>query len=76
MKVYAKTDKAIIILVILKLKKKHKFHQHKSPTSIKNIDINKIVVSNKFSFGEKDFKYFISYKDAKKIDLYAYFSKK
>ena len=31
--------------------KKQKFHQHKKPISIKNIDINKIVVSNKASFG-------------------------
>ena len=57
--------------MILKLKK-YKFHQHKSLISINNIDINKIVVSNKVSFGKKDFKYFIGYKDAKKIDLYAY----
>ena len=33
---------------------------------IGNIDINKIIVSNKVSFGEKDFEYFIRYKDAKK----------
>ena len=45
--------------------KKQKFHQHKKPISIKNIDINKIVVSNKVSFGKKGFKYFIGYKDAK-----------
>ena len=43
-----------------------KFHLHKEPISIKNIDINKIVVSNKVSFGKKAFKYFIGYKDAKK----------
>ena len=42
--------------------KKQKFHQCKK--SIKNIDINKIVVSNKVSFGKKGFKYFIDYKDA------------
>ena len=46
---------------------KQKFHQHKRPISIKNIDINKIVVSNKVSFSKKGFKYFIGYKDAKKI---------
>ena len=51
---------------------KYKFHQHKNPILINNIDINKIVVSNKVSFGKKDFKYFIGYNDAKKIDLYAY----
>ena len=47
--------------------KNQKFRQHKTPISIENIDINKIVVSNKVSFGKKSFKYFIGYKDAKKI---------
>ena len=54
--------------MILKLKK-YKFHQHKSLISINNIDIIKIVVSNKVSFGKKDFKYFIGYKDAKNRPL-------
>ena len=44
---------------------KQKFTQHKRPISIKNIDINKIVLLNKASFGKNDFKYFIGYKDAK-----------
>ena len=47
--------------------KNQKFYQHKRPTSIKNIDINQIVVSNKVSFGKKDFKFFIDYKEARKI---------
>ena len=34
---------------------------------INDIDINKIVVSNKLSFIKKDFIYFIGYKDYKKI---------
>ena len=38
---------------------KPKFHQHKRHISTKNIDINKIIVSNKVSFGQKRFKYFI-----------------
>ena len=29
---------------------KQEFHQNKRPTSIRNIDINKIVVSNKVCF--------------------------
>ena len=33
-----------------------KFLQYKSPTLIDNIDINKIVVYNKVSFGKKHFK--------------------
>ena len=45
---------------------KQKFLQHKRPISIKNVDIDKIVVSNKLAFGKKGFKYFIGYKDAKK----------
>ena len=54
----------------------YEFYQYKSPISIKNIDINKIVVSNKFPFDEKNFKYFIGYKDNKEIRLYAYFFQK
>ena len=44
---------------------KTKFHQHKRRISIKNVDIDKIVVSNKIPFGKKGFKYFTGYKDAK-----------
>ena len=55
---------------------KQKYCQHKGPISIKNIDNNKIVVSNKVSFGKKGLKYFIGYKDAKKLNLYVYFSQK
>ena len=32
-----------------------------------NIDINKIVISNKFPFDKQNLKYFIGYKDNKKI---------
>ena len=46
---------------------KQKFHQCKIPTSIKNMDINEIVLSNKVCFGKKGFKYFIVYKDAKRL---------
>ena len=55
---------------------KQKFQQYKKRISIKNIDINKIVVSNKVCFGRKGFRYFIGYKDAKKLDLYVYFFQK
>ena len=41
---------------------KQKFHQHKAPISMKNMDINKTVVY----LGKKDFKHFIGYKDGKK----------
>ena len=51
---------------------KYKFHQHKKPIFVGNIDANQTVVSNKTSFGKNDFKYFIAYSNAKKADLYAY----
>ena len=49
---------------------KQKLHQHKAPTAIKNMDINKIGISNKVSFGKKFFKYFIGYKDGKKNETF------
>ena len=55
---------------------KQKFRQYKRPISIKNADIDKIVVSNKVPFGKKRFKGFICYKDAEKLDLYVYFYQK
>ena len=43
------------------------FHQYKCSVLIYHININEIVVCNKFPFGIQDFKYFISYKDNKEI---------
>ena len=37
-----------------------------------DIDINKIVESNKLLFGKQDIRYFTGYKDDKKLDFYAY----
>ena len=56
--------------------KEYEFHQHKSPISINNIDIDKIAVYSKLPFGKQYFKYFIGYKDAEKLDLYAYSAQK
>ena len=46
-----------------------KSHQCKSPISINDVDISKIVVTNWVPFGKKRFKYFgyIGYKDGKKV---------
>ena len=55
---------------------KQQFHQRKGPISTKNVVIDKIFVPNKVPFGKKGFKYFIGYKDPKKISLYVYFSQK
>ena len=43
---------------------KQNFHQHKGPISIKIVDCDEKVVSNKVPFGKTGFKYFIGYKDA------------
>ena len=45
----------------------YNFHHCKSPISINDIDIDKILVSNKLPFSKQDFKYLIGYKDAAKI---------
>ena len=36
----------------------YRFYQYESPVLMNNIDINKIVASNKFPFGKKEFQYF------------------
>ena len=61
-----KIEKAIIKFGYIEIQKQ-KFHLHEGPISIKNVDIDKIVVSNKVPFVIKGFKYFTGYKDAKKI---------
>ena len=66
MKLYIKIEKTVIKYGDIEIEKQ-KFYQHERPISKKYIDINKIVVSNKVSFGKKGFKCFIGYKDAKKM---------
>ena len=50
---------------------KYNIHQYKRPILIDNIDVNKIIVSNKIYFGN-DFKYFTGYKSAKNLDLHVF----
>ena len=40
---------------------KYKFYHHKSPILLEHADIEKVLVSNKISSGEKSYKYFIGY---------------
>ena len=42
---------------------KRKFHGHKNPILIDDVDIDKKLISNKVSFSEKNYKYFIGYKN-------------
>ena len=36
-------------------------YRHKTPILLGNVDIEKVLVSNKIYFGEKNYKYFIGY---------------
>ena len=40
---------------------KNRFYRHKAPIPIGDIDIEKVLVSKKTYFGEKNYKYFIGY---------------
>ena len=40
---------------------KKKFYRHKTPVPLRDVDIEKVLVSNKISFGEENYKYFIGY---------------
>ena len=54
----------------------YEFQYYESPISISDININRIIVSNKLLFGKQDFKYFIGYKDARKVrSLYIFRSR-
>ena len=66
LEIYIKIEKTIIKFGYIEIQKQ-KFHQHEGPISIKNVDIDKILVLNKVPFGIKGFKYFTGCKDAKKI---------
>ena len=38
---------------------KNKFHHHESPAPLRDIEIEKVLISNKVFFSEKNYKYFI-----------------
>ena len=38
-----------------------KFYRHKSPIFLEDVNIKKVLVSNKIYFGEKNYKHLISY---------------
>lgn len=47
--------------------KKHKFRQQKKTILIYDVGIIKVFVSNEVSVCKRDFKYFIDYKNGKKV---------
>ena len=52
--------KAILIFGDIETEK-NKFYCHKTPIFLKDVDVEKVLVSNKIYFGEKNYKYFIGY---------------
>ena len=69
LKPYIKTGQKIIKFDHTEIEK-YNLHQYKGSILIDNIDVNKVVVSIKISFGKNDFKYFISSKVAKtRVDI-------
>ena len=40
---------------------KTKFHRYRTPIFLRDVDIKKALVTNKISFGGKNYKYFIGY---------------
>ena len=74
-KTICKNREKIITFGDIKMKEQ-KFYQYKIPISIDNLNVDKIAVSKKVSFDKNRFKYFISHKDTKRLDLYSYFFQK
>ena len=44
-----------------------KFHYSKYAIKVNNLGVNKVIISKRVSFCKKGFKYFIGYKDDKKV---------
>ena len=59
-------DKKVIRIDVTEIEE-YRFHEYKSLILINNIDINKIVVLNKFPFDKQGLKHFIGLKDNKRI---------
>ena len=53
-------DKEILMFWDIEIEK-NKFYFHKTPIFLKDVDIVKVLVSNKISSGEKNYKYFFGY---------------
>ena len=45
----------------IEIEKKKKNYRNKTAIFLKDVDIEKVLVPNKISFGEKNYKFFISY---------------
>ena len=48
-------------LALVNIEIKKKIYHHKSPIFLKDVDIEKVLISKKISSDEKNYKYFIDY---------------
>ena len=53
-------DKEILTFGNIEIEKS-KFHRHKTSIHLGDVDVEKVLVSDNISFGEKNYKYFIGY---------------
>ena len=51
-------DKEILTFGNIEIEK-NKFYHNKTPIFLKDVDIEKVLVSNKISFGQKNYKYLL-----------------
>ena len=57
---HMKMGKEILTFCNIEIEK-NKFYCHKTPIILGDVDIEKVLVSKKISFGEKNYKYFSGY---------------
>ena len=57
---HIKVGKEILTLGDIEIEK-NKFYSHKRPVPLRDVDIEKALVSSKIYSGEKDYKYFVGY---------------
>ena len=57
---HIKIGREILMFGDIKIEK-NEFYRHKSPIFLRDVDIEKVLVSNKIFFSEKDYRYFIGY---------------
>ena len=75
MKSYIRMGKAIIKFEDIEIQTE-KFNQHKRPVSIKQVDIDRIVVHNRFLLVKKDLNILLVAKMLKELNFYVYISPK
>ena len=57
---HIKIGREILMFGDIKIEK-NGFYRHRSPIFLRDADIEKVLVSNKIFFSEKDYRYFIGY---------------